>query len=111
MVAGVNNETLPVCVQEPTIIGTWQTTIKLENGDTFDAFYCFNEDGTGRMWSSYGDGKKNKSFKWSRNGNIVYLYSKVVPEVGEMKILSLDKNNLVVCFEEGGDKLFFIRKR
>ena len=47
---------------------------------------------------------------WSKNGDILYIYGSYQgkSEVGEVKILSLDENTLVLEYDDG-ERTYYVR--
>lgn len=96
---------------EPTIIGCWFTKITQEN-KYLEAYFDIKQDGTAKMWGKFSDGRTHSidDIRWSKNGDILYLYAshQGESEVGEVKILSLDENTLVLEYDDG-ERTYFAR--
>ena len=104
-----NTEMVCSFQSKSSIIGRWQTKIQ---GKVIYLYYDFNQNGTGRVSNSIDD--RYFTFRWSLNGNIIYLVQTNGDddEVYEFEILSLDNYNMVIHVkgESEDDKLFFSRK-
>lgn len=96
---------------ESTIIGRWFT--KITQGNKYlEAYLDIKQNGTSKMWARASDGRTHSidDIRWSKNGDILYVYKQgESEEVEEVKILSLDKNTLVLEYDDG-ERTYFVRK-
>ena len=96
---------------EPTIIGCWFTK-ETQGNKSLEAYFDIKQNGTAKMWGKCSDGRTISidDIWWSKNGDILYIYGSYQgkSEVGEVKILSLDENTLVLEYDDG-ERTYYVR--
>ncbi len=99
---------LLVCVacSKSDIVGTWEW---VNNNIQGDCVLEFNAGGTGRISATVKDGSKEvHDFKWTRDGDKIYLAAEGEKEVGVYEVVSADGKTLVLSVD--GDLHYFKKK-
>lgn len=94
---------LSACDNENSdIIGVWEVT-NMSEGES--GTIEFSKDGT----VTVDNAGESHTGKWSRNGDDIYLAAEGEEEVDKLRIVTVDKNSLVI--EESGDLIYLNRKK